>query len=78
MLLGRSLSILCLSQLQGSDPAREAGGPAPPGGWREETEGKAVLFRLLWDVEFWKMFPELPEAKFISPCPGGRRDPGDD
>lgn len=43
-----------------------------------EAEGRGVLFRLLWDVEFWKMFPELPEAKFISPGPGGRRDPGDD
>lgn len=49
--------------------------PAPPAGCRE---GRGVPRRLLWDVEFWKMFPELPETKFISPGREGRRDPRDD
>ncbi|XP_032701018.1 basic proline-rich protein-like [Lontra canadensis] len=44
--------------------------PAPPAGCRE---GRGVPRRLPWDVEFWKMFPELPEAKFISPGRGPRR-----
>lgn len=49
--------------------------PAPPAGCRE---GRGVPRRRPWDVEFWKMFPELPETKFISPGREGRRDPGDD
>lgn len=43
---------------------------------RLRAEGFSFAFSGTWS--FGKCSPELPEAKFISPGPGGRRDPGDD